>query len=132
MKSKLGKTNRRLAVIRSGRSGKLLLAFASIAILGSGSWQYFTLSRLRQFHAPAALTPREEPPVPTGDPVGPTDGLDDVKRNVSPLPGHQLRPFGYPACSRSLYRLRFPGVYALVQQTPKWCTIRLRGGGYLQ
>jgi hypothetical protein len=42
--------------------------------------------------------------------VDPRAGLDDVgKRNFLILPGLELRPFGRPARSQSLYRLRFPG-----------------------
>jgi hypothetical protein len=39
--------------------------------------------------------------------VDPTAGLDDVeKRKVFTLPEFELRPFGRPALSQSLYRLR--------------------------
>jgi hypothetical protein len=37
-------------------------------------------------------------------------GLDDVeKRKFLTLPGLELRPLCRPACSQSLYRLRYPG-----------------------
>jgi hypothetical protein len=42
--------------------------------------------------------------------MGPRIGLDDVeRRKVLPLPGLEPRPFGRPARSQSLYRLRSPG-----------------------
>ena len=41
--------------------------------------------------------------------VGPRVGLDDVeKRKFLTIPGLELRPLGRPACSQSLYRLRYP------------------------
>jgi hypothetical protein len=40
--------------------------------------------------------------------VDPRAGLDDVeKRKFFTLPGLELRPLGRPACSQSLYRLRY-------------------------
>jgi hypothetical protein len=45
----------------------------------------------------------------TGCWVGPTTGLDDTKRGkILPLTGLELRPFGRPTGSQSLYRLRYP------------------------
>jgi hypothetical protein len=42
--------------------------------------------------------------------VDPRFGVDDVqKRKFLTLPGLELRPFGGPARSQSLYRLRYPG-----------------------
>jgi hypothetical protein len=42
--------------------------------------------------------------------VDPRAGLDDVvKRKFLTLQGLELRPFGHPARSQSLYRLRYPG-----------------------
>jgi hypothetical protein len=42
--------------------------------------------------------------------VGPRAGLDDVeKRKFLTLSGLELLPFGCPARSQSLYRLRYPG-----------------------
>jgi hypothetical protein len=42
--------------------------------------------------------------------VDPRAGLDDVeKRKLLTPPGLELRPLGRPACSQSLYRLRYPG-----------------------
>jgi hypothetical protein len=42
--------------------------------------------------------------------VDPRAGLDYVeKRKFLTLPGLQLRPFGRPSCSQSLYRLSYPG-----------------------
>jgi hypothetical protein len=36
--------------------------------------------------------------------------VDDLeKRKFLTLPGLELRPLGSPACSQSLYRLRYPG-----------------------
>jgi hypothetical protein len=41
--------------------------------------------------------------------VGPRAGLDDVeKRKFLTLSGLELRPFGRPTRSQSLYRLRYP------------------------
>jgi hypothetical protein len=38
-------------------------------------------------------------------------GLDDMeKRKFLILPELELRPLGRPACSQSLYRLRYPGM----------------------
>jgi hypothetical protein len=43
--------------------------------------------------------------------VDPRDGLDDFRREkLLTLPGLGLRPFGHPARSQSLYRLRYPGL----------------------
>jgi hypothetical protein len=42
--------------------------------------------------------------------VDPRDDLDDVeKRKLLALPGLELQSLGRPACSQSLYRLRYPG-----------------------
>jgi hypothetical protein len=42
--------------------------------------------------------------------VGPMVGLDEVKnRKFLTIPGLELRLFGRPARSQSLYRLRYPG-----------------------
>jgi hypothetical protein len=42
--------------------------------------------------------------------VGPRTDLDEVeRRKLLPLPGLELRPLHRPACSQSLYRLRYPG-----------------------
>jgi hypothetical protein len=41
--------------------------------------------------------------------VGPTAGVDDVKRKFLILPGPELRSLGRPAHSQSLYRLRCSG-----------------------
>jgi hypothetical protein len=65
-----------------------------------------------QLHAPAALPPGKEPPVPIGIGgwVDPTTGLDDVEKRIFLiLPGLELRPLRRPARSQSLYRLRYPG-----------------------
>jgi hypothetical protein len=46
----------------------------------------------------------------TGGWVDPRAGLDDVeKRKFLTLLGLELQPLGRPACSQSLYRLRYPG-----------------------
>jgi hypothetical protein len=45
--------------------------------------------------------------------VDPRTGLDAVeKRKFFNLAGLQLRPLSHPACSQSLYRLRYPGFLA--------------------
>jgi hypothetical protein len=42
--------------------------------------------------------------------VSPRAGLDNVeKRKFLTLPVLELQPLGRPACSQSLYRLRYPG-----------------------
>jgi hypothetical protein len=42
--------------------------------------------------------------------VGPRTGLDDVeRRKCLPITGLKFRPLDRPACSQSLYRLRYPG-----------------------
>jgi hypothetical protein len=59
---------------------------------------------------PGCFTPVESPP--SGHPIGwlgPRTGLDDVERRILHLPGLELRPFGRPARSQSLYRLRYSG-----------------------
>jgi hypothetical protein len=61
-----------------------------------------------QLHSPAALPPGEKAPGThwIGGCVNPRAGLDDVgKRKFLTLPGLELRPFGRPAHSQSLYRL---------------------------
>jgi hypothetical protein len=46
--------------------------------------------------------------------VGSRTGMDDLKkRKFLNLPGLELRPFGRPARSQSLYRLRYPGSMCL-------------------
>jgi hypothetical protein len=69
-----------------------------------------------QLHAAAALFPGIEPQSPL-DTL--RTGLDDVeKRKILPLPGLKLRLIGRPACSQSVYRLRYPGrIYPF-----RWCT----------
>jgi hypothetical protein len=48
-----------------------------------------------------------------GDWVGPRTGMGDVeKRKFLILPGLKLQPLGRPACSQSLYRLRYLGSFA--------------------
>jgi hypothetical protein len=55
--------------------------------------------------------------------VGPRAGLDDVeKRKFLTPPGLELWPLDRPACSQSLYRLRYPGsgdyqTYTNIQQS---------------
>jgi hypothetical protein len=66
-----------------------------------------------QLQAPAALPPGKEPPVPIGYEVGWTRsaGLDVMeKRKFLILLGLELRPFGRPARSQSLYGLRYTGL----------------------
>jgi hypothetical protein len=47
--------------------------------------------------------------------VDPRAGLDDVeKRQFLTLPGLELQPLGHPACSQSLYRLRYPGSLPII------------------
>jgi hypothetical protein len=49
--------------------------------------------------------------------------LDDVeKRKFLTLPGLELRNIGRPACSQSLYRLRYPGSYLAMD---KWYIKRI-------
>jgi hypothetical protein len=44
--------------------------------------------------------------------VKPRVGLDEVeKRKFLTIPGLELQPLGRPACSHSLYRLRYLGSY---------------------
>jgi hypothetical protein len=46
--------------------------------------------------------------------MGPRTGLDAVKkREFLTLPGLELPPLGLPARSQSLYRLNYPGSFAL-------------------
>jgi hypothetical protein len=59
------------------------------------SWTRHQLEVSGQLHAPAALSPGKEPPVPIGQEAGwaPRAGLDDVeKRKFLTLPGLELRP----------------------------------------
>jgi hypothetical protein len=61
------------------------------------------------------LYPRERDPGThfIGGSVDPRAGLDDVwKRRFLLLPGLELQPLGRPSCSRSLYRLRYPGSWS--------------------
>jgi hypothetical protein len=61
---------------------------------------------------PGRFTPRERTPGThwIGGWVNPRAGLDDVeKRKFLTLPGLELQPLSRPACSQSLYRLRYPG-----------------------
>jgi hypothetical protein len=58
--------------------------------------------------------------------VGPRDSLDDVeKRKFLTLPGLELQPLGHPSRSQSLYRLRYPGYYALNIKNKKAFEIEL-------
>jgi hypothetical protein len=44
--------------------------------------------------------------------MGPRTDVDDVeRRKILPLLGLELRPLCRPACSQSLYRLRYPGSF---------------------
>jgi hypothetical protein len=46
--------------------------------------------------------------------MGPRASLDDMeKRKFLPPPGLELRSFGRPARSQSLYRLRYPGSHTV-------------------
>jgi hypothetical protein len=48
--------------------------------------------------------------------VNPIAGLDDLeKRKLLTLPGLELQPLSRPALSQSLYRLRYPGSYNLIE-----------------
>jgi hypothetical protein len=50
--------------------------------------------------------------------VGSRAGLDDMEKiKFLVPPGLELRPLGSPACSQSLYRLRYPG------SRPPQCTV---------
>jgi hypothetical protein len=71
-----------------------------------------------QFHAPAALSPKEKAPGThwIGVWVGPRAGLDDVeKRKFLTLPRNELRPLRRPTHNQSLYRLRYPDPLADVR-----------------
>jgi hypothetical protein len=46
--------------------------------------------------------------------VEPKAGLNNVNRKFLILSGLDLRPFGRPARSQSLYRLHYPGVHILL------------------
>jgi hypothetical protein len=59
---------------------------------------------------PCRFTPRKRSPATywIGGWVDARAGLDDVeKRKFLTLPGFKLQPLGRPACSQSLYRLRY-------------------------
>jgi hypothetical protein len=59
---------------------------------------------------PCRFTPEERPPGThrIEGCVGTRAGLDEVeKRKFLSLPGLELRPLGHPACSQSLYQLRY-------------------------
>jgi hypothetical protein len=61
-----------------------------------------------QLHAPAALSPRKDPPCTHWKEgwVGPRTGLDDMEKGkFLNLPGLELRPLCRPARSQSLSRL---------------------------
>jgi hypothetical protein len=61
---------------------------------------------------PGSFTPEERAPGThwIGCWMDPRAGLDDVeKRKFLTLLGLELRTLGRPACSQSLYRLRYPG-----------------------
>jgi hypothetical protein len=63
---------------------------------------------------PGHFTPEETAPGThsIGGWVDPRAGLNNVKkRKFLILPGLELRPFGRPARSQSLYRLRYPGSF---------------------
>jgi hypothetical protein len=61
---------------------------------------------------PGRFTPVEKVPgtFSVGGSVGSRAGLDDLeKRKFFTLPGLELRPFGRPVRSQSLYRLSYSG-----------------------
>jgi hypothetical protein len=61
--------------------------------------------------------------------VGPIPGLDVVEnRKFLPLPGLELRRLGRPACSQSLYRLRYPSSFLHPYSESKLCTYDGRPG----
>jgi hypothetical protein len=68
-----------------------------------------------RFHAPAALTPGKEPPVPIGQEVewAPVP-VWTPWRDFFILPGLELQPLGRPARSQSLYRLSYSGSYIYI------------------
>jgi hypothetical protein len=73
--------------------------------LAGGEWSASHLSH---------FTPGEKVPGThwIGGWVDPRAGLDNVvKREFLTLPGLELRCLGLPACSQSLYRLRYLGSY---------------------
>jgi hypothetical protein len=54
--------------------------------------------------------------------VGPRAGLDDAEeRKFLTLPELELRPLGRPACTQSLYRLRYPGSHVNNDEVPGDC-----------
>jgi hypothetical protein len=60
---------------------------------------------------PGRFTPRERAPDnhSIGDRVGYGTGLDDLeRRKILSLIGLELLPLSNPACSKSLYRMRYP------------------------
>jgi hypothetical protein len=81
----------------------LSIHFFLTSALAGGEW---SASR------PCRFTPGERAPGIhwIGGWVGPRAGLDDVKnRKFLTLPGLELRPFGHPSRSQSLYRLHYRG-----------------------
>jgi hypothetical protein len=79
---------------------------------------------------PGRFTPGERAPGThwIGGWVDPRAGLNDVeKTKFFTLPGLELRSFGRPARSQSLYRLRYPGA---VQPLEKEIDRAIRCGGY--
>jgi hypothetical protein len=64
-----------------------------------------------QLHAPAALFPAKEPRYPlhkSTNGLQILSGLNGEEENLT-LPGLEIRSFGLPSRSHSLYRLRYSG-----------------------
>jgi hypothetical protein len=55
--------------------------------------------------------------------MGPRTGLDDAKREILPLSGLELRPFGHPVRSQSLYRLRYRGSFPGYRTLQYYCVL---------
>jgi hypothetical protein len=67
-----------------------------------------------KLHAPAALSPRKQPPVPVyrrlgGGPQNWSRGCGE--KRLLPLPGTETQFLGLSAHSPSLYRLMYPGFF---------------------
>jgi hypothetical protein len=65
---------------------------------------------------PSRFTPKEPAPGThwIGGWVDPSAGLDDMEKwKFFTLPGLELRPLGRSARSQTLYRLRYPGSWAI-------------------
>jgi hypothetical protein len=90
-------------------SGCIIHIFLTSALV-EGEW---SASR------PYRFTPGERAPSThwLGGWVEPRAGMDDAgKKKFLNLPELELRPLGRPARSQSLYRLRYPGSWGVVEE----------------